>query len=195
MRWNRRQQLSSSTLIGSGFQFSSPIGRFVFVTETYCCQHMTILLIQPPCVVSSQVTELYIHKNFKFSKSNCQALTPFFWSSSCKGVKILNMSAGIISRGPAATGDYISFSFLLPVSLSLLLIVSFSSKCCFNSRYILDRVIFLFINHFSALSFVKHFEWIHHMTCWLRLRQSSLQSRGPQATDVLFIWSKPAFPM
>ena len=78
------------------------------------------------------------------------------------------MSAGIISRGPAATGDYISFSILLLVSLSLLLIVSFSSKCCFNSRYILDRVIFLFINHFSALSF-KYVEWIHHMTCKMKI--------------------------
>ena len=135
MRWNRRQQLSSSTLIGSGFQFSSPIGRFLLVTETYCCQHMNILLIQPPCVVSSQVTELYIHKNFKFSKSNCQALTPFFWSSSCKGVKILNMSAGIISRGPAATGDYISFSILLVVSLSCSLSLSLLNVASIHFTY------------------------------------------------------------
>ena len=96
---------------------------------------MTILLIQPPCVFSSQVTELYIHRNFKFSKSNCQALTPFFWSSSCKGVKILNMSAGIISRGPAATGDYISFSILLLVSLSCSLSLSLLNVASIHFTY------------------------------------------------------------
>ena len=170
--WNRRQQLSSSTLIGSGIQSSSPIGRFLLVTETYCCQHMNILLIQPPCVVSSQVTELYIHINSKFSKSNCQALTPFLIFLQFKGVRNLEYeSRDNIQRPGSNWRLYLIFNS--SPGFFILLIVSFSSKCCFNSRYILDRVIFLFKNHFSALSFVKHFEWIHHMTCWLRLQQSS----------------------
>ena len=158
--WNRRQQLSSSTLIGSGIQSSSPIGRFLLVTETYCCQHMNILLIQPPCVVSSQVTELYIHINSKFSKSNCQALTPFLIFLQCKGVRNLEYeSRDNIQRPGSNWRLYLIFNSFC--GFFILLIVSFSSKCCFDSLYILDRVIFLFKNHFSALSFVKHSDVWH----------------------------------
>ena len=142
---------------------------------------MNILLIQPPCVVSSQVTELYIHINSKFSKSNCQALTPFLIFLQCKGVRNLEYeSRDNIQRPGSNWRLYLIFNSFC--GFFILLIVSFSSKCCFDSLYILDRVIFLFKNHFSALIFVKHFEWIHHMTCWLQ--QSSVQSCGPQATEI-----------
>ena len=93
---------------------------------------MNILLIQPPCVVSSQVTELYIHINSKFSKSNCQALTPFLIFLQCKGVRNLEYeSRDNIQRPGSNWRLYLIFNS--SCGFFILLIVSFSSKCCFDS--------------------------------------------------------------